>query len=200
MKRDKGAIDLTFGIVLITFVMVIILFTLRIKIVSAAKIQVEDALADACLASVVIDVDEFGRNHNIVNRDYDDMYKKFCASLKPGLNLDEFFTPMSDAYLASPVKIEEFWIYNVERDNADRATKWDVKYYYTNGSYNGGKEEHTTDNPVGSPLTLPDTPNGKAVTSLTVYAKISFDVMGMPGHNVHVFKEQTVDTVLQNYH
>lgn len=187
-------------------VFLVISYTYRRYITSSARVQVEDALSDACLAAALVDPEIFGSNEmRVENYNYADLYSKFSASLKAGLGLNEDFTPTDDIYMASAVTVEEFYIYNFEVNGSGYIVAEELCRYVTGGSYTPGSDMYTPasieryehyDNPSMVPLYIKSTPNDKTLhIGITIYAKVSFKLKGLFGISYPVSKEQSVDVI-----
>ena len=189
MQKDDGKIGFVIPIMIFMLLMVFVAFTWRMKIISSAKIQVADAITDANLAAAVVDTDLYGSAYRIENYNYTDMYNKYLRTLKASLDLDDTLTPRTSTYLASAVKIEDFWVYNVVKNEEGEITRVILHKVYDNGIATNIDTTYTSD------FDEIRTPDGSRVESLTIYSNISFDVDLIAGYKVNVSKDESVDVV-----
>ena len=177
---------------------------IRRHITTNARTQVEDALTNACLAAGEVDTDIFPNEPwRIVNYDYNELYQKFLRHLKVNLKLNDEMLQDPSAYMASPVTIEEFWVYNIDRDENGKVTKETLRKYIRDGAYNGLDNEkqivYAENDHPNRPMYYTNTPDGTTVISLTIYAKISFEIQGLMGITQRVYKQQAIDVVASGY-
>lgn len=193
-KDEGGLMGYVFPLMVFMMIALLITYAFRQKIIAYGRIQLEDALTDAVLAAAVVDLDLFGENeYRIENYDYGDLYQKFQTALSQGLGLDENGVPKSDSYLAGGITVEEFWIYNMER-NADGKIVSETVCRYISGGRRCNLADQKMDVPEAEiPQYFTVTPNGKTVNSLTIYAKISTQLKGVWGSVYPVSKEQAAD-------
>lgn len=179
MKKDKGSVEYSMCIMLLTVSVLLILFCFRIRSARVEKSYLEDAQAMANLAAAVIDTDIYGETEELLITDTGKAYERFQSSLKTNLDLDEHFMPRNMVLMESPVDILEFHIYNVGESTVTR-TIYDV---------HGSKTVTTLE------LSEAMTPDGTAVESSTVYSKIAFDVKGFLNQRNRLTLENSVDVV-----
>lgn len=204
-KKDEGSLTpYAFVFMVLIVVGALCAFLMRKHITTSARIKVEDALTNACLAAGEVDTDIYpNESWRIVNYDYTLMYEKFLRHLKANLKLNDSMEQENSAYMCSPVKVEEFWVYNIDRDSENKVVSETLRKYIKDGAYNSLDNERQivyalNDHP-NRPTYYTNTPNGSTVTSLTVYAKISFEIQGLFGVNARVYKHQAIDVVAYRY-
>lgn len=179
MKRDKGSVEYSMCIMLLMVSVLLILFCFRIRSARVEKTYLEDGLASANLAAAVIDTDRYGETEELVITDTAGAYQTFQKALKTNLNLDDSFMPRDTYLMETPLKIQEFHIYNVEEDGITHVI------YDSNGS------KVTQEMALGGAVT----PNGKEIESTTVYSRIEFDVKGFLTQRNRLTLENSVDVV-----
>ena len=64
-KKSVGQVDVVVGMFLVCMTVVVVLFGFRTQQYMLISDYVEDALAASNLASAVIDLEEYGKNHKI---------------------------------------------------------------------------------------------------------------------------------------
>ena len=87
MKKDKGTVEYSMCIMLLTVSVLLILFCFRIRSARVEKAYIEDGLATANLAAAVIDTDIYGETEELVISDTDEAFGRFQRALKNNLNL-----------------------------------------------------------------------------------------------------------------
>lgn len=193
-KQQGGLTGYVFPLMLVMIVTLLVTYVFRQRLISYGKIQLEDALTDAVLAAAVVDLDLFGENeYRIENYDYADLYAKFQTALSQGLGLDKNGMPESYVWMASGITVDEFWIYNMER-NTDGKIVTETLCKYISGGSRCNLTDRREDMPATEiPRYFSVTPNGKTVNTLTIYAKISVEIKGVWGSTYTVSKEQAAD-------
>lgn len=179
MKKDKGTVEYSMCIMLLTVSVLLILFCFRIRSARVEKAYIEDGLATANLAAAVIDTDIYGETEELVISDTDEAFGRFQSALKTNLNLDGNFRPFGTFLMENPVEILEFHIYNVREDRI-------IHVIY---------DEHGSRTSETLGLSGVTTPDGTEVESTTVYSKIEFDVKGFLSQRNRLTMENSVDVV-----
>ena len=179
MKKHNGHFSYFASLYFILFVLVIIASILQIHTYLIIKDNTEDALAASNLASAVIDIEEYGINHNIVVSNPDNAYRLFQDALKINMGLDEEWNSTDHSGISGEVIIQEYIIYNVRGSNVDI-------YHFGNTTY-----FHT----VAGGLGIVEAPNGQKIESTSVYSKISFTVEGIFNIRTEAVKDNLVDIV-----
>ena len=179
MKKDKGAIEYSMSIILLMISVLLILFCFRIRSARVEKAYLEDGLASANLAAVVIDTDIYGETEKLIISDTSGAYEHFKKSLKTNLNLDDHYMPENTFLMENPVEILEFRVYNVDDDMVTC-----VVY-----------DEYGLRSTESSSLSHTVAPDGTEVESTTIYSKIEFDVKGFLDQRNRLTLENSVDVV-----
>ena len=139
---------------------------------------VEDALAAADLASALIDVEEYGRTHNILIADPQRAFGVYRDALYYNLALDEAGYSSRTELLAGRVQLEEYTIYNV--------LEQEIQITGFDGQGNCLRRDKAA-------LGTVRTPDGVLVEHTTVYSRVRFQVMGLQGNIIEAEKEKSVD-------
>ena len=139
---------------------------------------VEDALAAADLASALIDVEEYGRTHNILITDTQRAFGIYRDALYYNLALDEAGYSSRTELLAGRVQLEEYTIYNV--------LEQEIQIIGFDGQGNCLRRDKAA-------LGTVRTPDGVLVEHTTVYSRVRFQVMGLQGNIIEAEKEKSVD-------
>ncbi len=164
------------------FLMVLIaaLFQFKIYAYMVAGAYVEDALAASNLASALIDVEEYGRNHNVRIGDTQNAFRIYRDALYYNLALDEEGYSAREELLAGRVQLQEYIVYNV-LDQEVCITVYD-------GEGNCLGQENARAGNVR-------TPDGVPVEHTTVYSRVRFQVEGLLGRSIDAEKEKSIDIV-----
>ena len=94
------------------FLVATVAFALQIREYISLKTHTEDTLAASNLASAVIDIQEYGINHNLVIKDPEQAYSIYQEALKINMGLnDQWEDPTG--LISSPVRVEQYIVYNV---------------------------------------------------------------------------------------
>lgn len=182
LGKRSGSIQWVTGSFFLLFLMLLLCAQLQIDAYRASSLYLEDALAASNLASAVIDIEEYGISHTIQIADASEAYGRYRAAVKENLALDENWQGTNAALIAGTVVVEEYIVYNVEKDtvNIFRISK------------EGGV--HTSRGVLGGVTA----PNGVAVESTGIYSEISFPVKGMFGIEVQAHKGKLTDIVSEH--
>lgn len=180
IKKEQANVDVVAGIMLFLILVLTIFFGFRMTQYMITAAGVEDALAASNLASAVIDLEEYGKNHVICIKDENKAFQIFRESLICNLKLDENLNTTNKNFLIGQVFIKEYRIYNVRDGQVD--------VLVLNGlgeiiSYTSGKIGEVT------------TPDHVCVESTTIYSKITYQVEGLAGQNIDGEKEKSIDIV-----
>lgn len=180
VKKEEANVDIVAGAMFFLILVLTIFFGFRITQYMITAAGVEDALAASNLASAVIDLEEYGKTHEIFIADEDKSFQIFREALICNLKLDENLNTTNKNFLTGQVLIKEYRIYNVRNEN--------VEVLVLNGlgekmSYTLGKVGEIT------------TPDHKCVESTTVYSKIAYQVEGLAGQTISGEKEKSIDIV-----
>lgn len=179
MKKDKGSVEYSMNLMLLTVSVLLILFCFRIRSAGVEKRYLEDAQSAANLAAAVIDTETYGETEKLIISDTSKAYEIFKNALKTNLKLDDRMVSQNTFFMENSVKILEFHIYNVE-DHLINHVVYD--------EYGGKTTEVLKDSEV-------TTPDGSLVESTTIYSKIEFDVKGFLTQRNRLTLENSVDIV-----
>lgn len=168
------------GMFYVLMVLVVVLFGFRMTQYVITSAVVEDALAASNLASAVIDIKEYGKNHEVYIQDPEEAFLLYREALCHNLQLDEYLNTTNADILASKVSIEEYTVYNVSGEL--------VEIFVMDES--GLVQEYRTGN-VGQTFT----PDGVLVETTTVYSRIAFRVKGLLEQTIPARKEKSIDIV-----
>ena len=156
-------------------------FALQIRQYISLKTYTEDALAASNLAaSAVIDIQEYGINHNLIIKDPAHAYSIYQDALKVNMGLNDHWEDPT-GMISGPVQVEQYIVYNV------RGTEVEVT------SFGDGLNYSATET-LGSATS----PNGQVIESTSVYSRISYQVDGYFGVTVPAEKDKLVDIVKNN--
>lgn len=155
-------------------------FALQIRQYISLKTYTEDALAASNLASAVIDIQEYGINHNLVIKDPEQAYSIYQDALKVNMGLNDHWEDPA-GMISSPVQVEQYIVYNV------RGTEVEVTSFGENLNYSATET-------LGSATS----PNGRVIESTSIYSRISYQVTGYFGVTVPAVKDKLVDVVKNN--
>ena len=170
--------DVVVGMMLFGLLVVAVLFGFRLLQYSITAAGVEDALAASNLASAVIDLEEYGKSHDIYIPDVNAAFGLYRDALCYNLELDEEMNTSNKYILSSQVEIQEYIVYNV-RENAVDA--WVLDGTGTLLTRIMGK--------VGEVYT----PDNVCVETTTIYSRIGFSVEGFQGHEIYAEQENSID-------
>lgn len=160
--------------------LIVALFQFKTYVYMVTGAYVEDALAASALASALIDVEEYGRTHNIRIADTQNAFRIYRDALHYNLALDEDGFSEKTELLAGKVRLERYIVYNVSDEEIQIA------------SYDG--EGNCLGMESAQPGTV-QTPDGILVEHTTIYSCASFQVTGMSGGIIDARKEKSVDIV-----
>lgn len=166
------------GMMLFLILLVAILFGFRISQYMVTAAGVEDALAASNLASAVIDLEEYGKSHRILIPDAEAAFQTFREALCCNLGLDEYLNTSNRDFLAAPVEIKSYIIYNV-RDEV-------VETFTMDGDGRLLTQESGTKGMVF-------TPDNVCVETTTIYSRVGFWVEGLMGQTFYGEKEKSID-------
>ena len=128
----------------------------------------------------MIDIQEYGINHNLIIKDPEQAYSIYQGALKINMGLnDQWEDPTG--LISSPVLVEQYIVYNV------RGSEVEVT------SFGEGLNYSATET-LGSATS----PNGQVIESTSVYSRISYQVDGYFGVTVPAEKDKLVDIVKNN--
>lgn len=165
---------------LVTLVFMLIMYSVRLRIVNEAIIRVEDGLAASCLAALHVDMEQYTESYfleykKLVIDDYEGAYEIFESSLKTNLGLqDQFFNPYNN------VMVDSFIVYNVLKESSETSGWYVISYEFDETGF-----VNSSVGAFGSVYA----PNGMLVDETGVYAKIQFQVEGWGGQEINGSKQ-----------
>lgn len=163
--------------------LIVALFQFKTYVYMVAGAYVEDALAASALASALIDVEEYGRSHNVRIADTRNAFRIYRDALYHNLALDEDGFSEKSELLTGRVLLEEYIVYNVSQEEIQIA------------SYDGEGNCLALESAMAGTVRTPD---GILVEHTTVYGCISFQVKGLLGEIIDARKEKSIDIVRCN--
>lgn len=179
-QKRQGELATFTMVYVLLFLVATVAFALQIREYISLKTHTEDTLAASNLASAVIDIQEYGINHNLVIKDPEQAYSIYQEALKINMGLnDQWEDPTG--LISSPVLVEQYIVYNV------RGSEVEVT------SFGEGLNYSATET-LGSATS----PNGQVIESTSVYSRISYQVDGYFGVTVPAEKDKLVDIVKNN--
>ena len=180
IKKSKGELATFTMVYVLLFFTATVAFALQIRQYISLKTYTEDALAASNLASAVIDIQEYGVNHNLIIKDPAHAYSIYQDALKVNMGLNDHWEDPA-GMISSPVQVEQYIVYNV------RGTEVEVASFGENLNYSATET-------LGSATS----PNGRVIESTSVYSRISYQVAGYFGVMVPAVKDKLVDVVKNN--
>lgn len=180
VNKEPANVDIVAGAMLFLILVLIIFFGFRMTQYMVTAAGVEDALAASNLASAVIDLEEYGKSHEIYIENVETAFWMFREALVCNLKLDDNLNTTNQNFLIGQVMIKEYRIYNVRNGQ--------VETWVLNGL---GEIISCTSGKVGE-ITTPD---HVCVESTTIYSKITYQVEGLAGQELAGEKEKSIDIV-----
>lgn len=172
--------DVVIAMFLFLMALIVVLFQFKTYVYMVAGAYVEDALAASALASALIDVEEYGRSHDIRIADTRNAFWIYRDALYYNLALDEDGFSEKEELLTGKVRLERYIVYNVSGEEIQIT------------SYDG------EGNCLGMETALPGTirtPDDVPVEHTTIYSCVNFQVKGMLDGIINARKEKSVDIV-----
>lgn len=180
LSAADGQVDVVTAMFFFLLVLLVAVFQFKSFTYMVSGAYVEDALAAADLASALIDVEEYGRTHNILIADTQRAFRIYRDALYYNLALDEAGYSARTELLTGRVRIEEYTVYNV-LDREIQITCYD-------------EQGNCVYRESAAPGTV-RTPDGAPVEHTTVYSRVAFQVTGLQGGIIEAVKEKSVDIV-----
>lgn len=157
LKKDEGFVQYCFCIMLFAICALIIVYSVRMRVVQQQKQYLEDGITTAALSSAVVDLNEYGTynyvrsgSNNYWDEEEDRMLQLFKDALKVNLNLKEvdgrLYPADGNGIITGEVRIVNYWVYEKEVkpyiDEAghyvlirDYNENWVRQHYQTNDWY-----------------------------------------------------------------
>lgn len=219
MKKDEGFIQYALCVILIAICALIMLFSLRMRIVQEQKMYIEDAITASALASCVLDLNEFGTYGYIrsgSNNEWDgeeqNLFNIFVDNLKLNLNLNDSMYPNNtNGIITSKVKVVNFWVYSKTLEDVDGSYirdyngNWVQQHYetpdYTVFKYEANRDSNgivkdgyrITSNNTNLPILY--TPKDTNIVTLDAYG--SFDGTDAAGEGQVLVDGMTIYCTIQ---
>lgn len=177
LKKECGQTGWCIGLFFVLFVMILILTQMQVEQYRNLSLYLEDALAASNLASAIIDVEQYGINHEIVLSDPVQAYENCCMAVKGNLNLDDNWEHSDKDVICGKVELKNYIIYNV-RDKLVNSCRVNEKHevFYEEGI-------------LGEVYT----PGHVLVEGTGIYSEIIFPTKGLFGVKVNAHKGKLVD-------
>lgn len=172
--------DLVASMFFFLMALIAAVFQFKIYAIMIAGAYVEDAVAASNLASALIDIREYGRNHTVRIGDTQEAFRLYREALYCNLALDEEGCSAKEELLSGRVWIQEYIVYNV--------LEGEVQITAYDGEGNCLRQESGRPGDVR-------TPDGVLVEHTAVYSRVGFRVMGLMGQGIDAEKEKSVDIV-----
>ena len=177
-NADPGQITLLTGLFLMTFFAVLLISYLQMEMIRSSSRYLEDALAASGLAAALIDLEEYGKSHELRIWDARLSREQYCSSLKANLALDENWECENKGLISGPVTLEEYVIYNISGETVEYCRLENGRQEWLSGG-----------------LGQVRAPNGQVVERTGVYGEISYHLRGIWGLEIPARKGKLVDVV-----
>ena len=182
LKKRDGTGDFIFPIYMILFCVMLFSYCYHDQILYYTKINVEDSIAAATLASACINLYDYGdfdnMSYEVINSSYDLFEKSFKENMKLDNNLMPIQNSFNATLIVQPIEILEFSYYCIRDGVVYKTTK--------NGNVNVEKGF------VGQATT----PNGNVISQTTIYVKILLQIQNpYTKELIPVTKDFSVDIV-----
>lgn len=179
-KKEAGKAEIIGGMLFLSFLILMLAVHLQLRIFYTVSFFMEDALAASNLASIVIDIEEYGISHILKISAPEVSYEIYKEALKMNLQIGADWESGQKNLISGKVEIQQYCIYNVLEN--------DVEVYYFGGEGSGSYY-------IANGLGTVKTPDGTLIESTSVYSRIGFPVTGILGVEVYAVKENSVDVV-----
>lgn len=179
LHREDGQISWGVGMFLVLFLALYLYAALQMERFRAASLYLEDALTASNLASVVVDIEEYGISHRILIPDCRAAYDRYQVAVCGNLNLNHGWRTPDGGVIEGEVRVLNYTVYNVDGDVV-RISSFD--------------ESGQLRESVGL-LGEVYSPHGVGIESTSVYSEITFPVECFPGVYVEAWKGKLVDVV-----
>jgi hypothetical protein len=164
----------------ILFLMVLAYACMQILVFRNLRLRTEDALAASALACAVIDVREYGISHLLLISSPQEAYEVYRRALRQNLGLNEEWESDGADGIAGTVKVWEFIIYQVRKDDVE------VSYFGESGV-----GSYVSTGGLGH-VRMPDQ---TLVESTSIYSRIGYPVEGFLGIKLYAWTDIGVDIV-----
>lgn len=174
-KKRKGEIGIVVPMFFITFMVIMIAYLLQLTGYGAIRTMTEDALAMSNLASAVIDIETYGKTHDILIADPEQSFETYQRALQANMKLDAQWTGQGTQY--GKVEILDYIVYNVSGS--------DVEIF----RFGQSPENRFVAGGLGSV----EAPNGQRIEKTGIYSRVTFPVNGLFGIVTTAVKDKLVD-------
>jgi len=111
MRDDKGVATLIFGLLFLIPFMIFAMFLVESRLLYIQRSMVDDAVVAAGLAALT-EVNPIDAAYGEYSLDPTEARETFDKYLKSNLKLDNSFYPLPGSIAISPVRVEDFRVYN----------------------------------------------------------------------------------------
>ena len=192
-KKDTGHVNYAFGLALMLFVVLVIMYQVQINAFKSSSQGLEDAIVDAALASAIPDIKEYGKSGNLslysVTKESTDgaqtgrhiekleySWQMFIEALSAELDLNDDMVPQNQELYGEKIIVNDYRIYNVLNN----------KVYVWQRS--GNSIILTGSASIGTI----NAPNGIPITKTSVYVDISSRISGLFNVTIDANKKKLV--------
>ena len=179
-RKRNAMVEMVAGLCWTVMLTVLLGASLQFTIFRMSAAFVEDALAASNLASMLIDVEAYGKTLKMNIISPEDSYVVFQDALKYNLNLNDQWEAANKNLISGPVVIAEYIVYHVDGN--------DVMWTSLGTEGNGSRIVKDGKGTVCSP-------DGTVIESESVYSRVRYMVRGIRGIEIEAVKEKTVDVV-----
>lgn len=184
-KVQKGNFSSIMVIIPMLIVIPTIMVCLYIYIAQTTKEEIQDNLVTACLAAGIIDVENYGKNEEIIIANAEKSEKVFESCLKSNMRLDSSFLPLNTGVIYGKVTIDSLIFYNVYIDG--HIEEYDAKSVGKEWKIIRTREESGSRDVFA--------PNGEKITETSIYVKISFPCKTIFSSYVFGRKQDGIDSI-----
>lgn len=178
-RRRRGEIGTVMALFMTLFVVIIVAYELQIDSYRHTSDLVEDSLSSSNLAAAVIDIEQYGINHDLVVKSPDDSFVLWKECFKTNLGLDNNWYAFNRSVITGQVEVVDYIVYNVRGNDV---------YIHRYGKAPGYQV-------VTGGLGSVTAPNGTRIESTSIYSKVTFPIKGAFGVEVTGVKDELVDIV-----
>lgn len=179
LKKKQGIGTVFVAAMLFAFGLVFLFYVDKKNTISEMKVKCEDALVSSTLAGALIDVEEYGKDGDIIVPNYSECYQNFKSCLDTNLKLDGNGNSEYTTFFASPIEVTDFIIYNVDKSTG--------KITVLQGDGNSLISQYETN--LGSTYA----PDGTYIENTSIYSKIKFEAKYSNLRTIQADKECCVD-------
>ncbi len=178
-KKLEANIHIVSALMLICLVGVMLAYGIRYKEVKLYRQKIKDGLDMACLAAAVIDRDIYNDTGEIRITDINRAVRNFKECLKYNLDLNDDLSPRSDMSWGN-VTVHRLYIFNI----INNRRVLEISSINSNFGYSSFTDPYDS-------YSL--TPDGKPITTSTVYADIGLNIKGLFNEDHYVHTVSCVD-------